>query len=138
MSRVSVQVVLRDSRSISPDCRAVSRACALSGTYLTFLSSPNTAAATARQTSTSIPRQTPFSSGAPKPYRSGVHAADQLTPRLHSIQRWTSNGSSWRRRHGHPYKKQRGEHPPLQHLALSFDLPLLFSTRMAWFPNLRP
>ena len=39
------------------------------GTYSTCEASPNTAAATARHTSTSIPSQTPASLGAPKPAR---------------------------------------------------------------------
>ncbi len=41
MSRCKVQVVLRDSTSTSPDCSAVKRCCAVSGTYLTLLASPN-------------------------------------------------------------------------------------------------
>src|SRR3972149_2529278 len=64
-----VQVVLRESTSTSPDCRAVKRCCAVNGVYLTLLASPNTAAATARQTSTSRPFHTPFESGWEKPAR---------------------------------------------------------------------
>ncbi|MCY1426408.1 hypothetical protein D9M71_422270 [compost metagenome] len=62
MSRELVQVVLRDSTSISPDCSAVKRSLAVSGLYLTLLASPNTAAAMPRQTSTSIPLYCPFAS----------------------------------------------------------------------------
>src|SRR5581483_4480667 len=65
----SVQVVLRDSTSISPDCSAVKRSLADSGTNLTLLGSSKMAAAIARQTSTSIPVQLPLSSGEEKPGR---------------------------------------------------------------------
>src|SRR5271155_5729830 len=67
VSRDSVQVVLRDSTSISPDCSAVKRSLAVSGTNLTLVGSSNTAAATARQMSTSSPVQLPLSSGDEKP-----------------------------------------------------------------------
>src|SRR3954470_13759209 len=67
VSRDSVQVVLRDSTSISPDCSAVKRSLADSGTYFTLPGSPKIAAAIARQTSTSRPAQLPLSSGAEKP-----------------------------------------------------------------------
>ena len=77
VSRVMVQVVLRDSRSTSPDCSAVKRCCAVSGMYCTLLASPNTAAATARQTSTSMPVHLPWVSGCEKPASAGVDAADQ-------------------------------------------------------------
>ena len=43
----TMNVVLRDSMSTSPDCRAVKRCCAFRGTYLTLLASLRTAAATA-------------------------------------------------------------------------------------------
>ncbi|MCY1427576.1 hypothetical protein D9M71_434270 [compost metagenome] len=66
-SRELVQVVLRDSTSTSPDCSAVKRSLALSWLNLTFLASPNTAAATARQTSASIPTMLPLASGTEKP-----------------------------------------------------------------------
>ena len=49
MSRLIVQVVLRDSMSISPDCSAVKRSLAVSGVNLTLVPSPKIAAATARQ-----------------------------------------------------------------------------------------
>ncbi len=67
VSRVSVHVVLRDKMSISPDCSAVSRSFADSGVNLTCPASPNTAAATARHTSTSMPAQLPLSSGLENP-----------------------------------------------------------------------
>src|ERR671928_1508497 len=69
VSRDMVQVVLRDSRSTSPDCSAVKRSLALRGVYLTLFGSLKIAAATARQTSTSKPVQLPFSSGLEKPGR---------------------------------------------------------------------
>ncbi|MNT00457.1 hypothetical protein D3C72_1348900 [compost metagenome] len=68
-SRELVQVVLRDSTSTSPDCRAVKRSLALSWLNLTLLASPNTAAATARHTSASIPTILPCASGTEKPGR---------------------------------------------------------------------
>ena len=55
-SRELVQVLLRERISTSPDCSAVKRSLAVNGLNLTLLASPNTAAATARQTSTSSPR----------------------------------------------------------------------------------
>ena len=67
MSRVSVQVVLFDSMSTSPDCSAVKRCCEVSGTYFTFSASPKIAAATARQTSTSRPTHLPWLSASMKP-----------------------------------------------------------------------
>src|SRR5882672_5229342 len=75
-SRVRVQVVLRDRISISPDCRAVNRCCALSGTHFTFLASPNTAAAMARQISTSSPDHSPLDSACEKP------ASPTFTPQM--------------------------------------------------------
>ena len=69
MSRLIVQVVLRDRMSTSPDCRAVKRSLALSGVNFTFVPSPKMAAATARQKSTSRPVHSPLSSGAEKPAR---------------------------------------------------------------------
>src|SRR5438270_9188497 len=69
VSRDSVQVVLRESTSISPDCSAVKRSLADSGTNLTLVGSSKIAAATARQTSTSIPVQLPLSSGEENPGR---------------------------------------------------------------------
>src|SRR5262245_52422815 len=67
VSRESVQVELRDSTSISPDCRAVKRSLAESGLNFTLLASLKTAAAMARQRSTSRPVQLPRSSGLEKP-----------------------------------------------------------------------
>ena len=69
MSRVIVQVVLRDRISTSPELRAVKRCFAESGEYLTFSASPKTAAATARQRSTSRPVHLPLSSAFEKPGR---------------------------------------------------------------------
>src|SRR6185295_4660402 len=69
VSRDSVQVVLRDSTSISPDCSAVKRSLADSGTNLILVASLKIAAAMARQTSTSSPVQLPLSSGDENPGR---------------------------------------------------------------------
>src|SRR6187402_3432603 len=69
VSRESVQVVLRESTSISPDCSAVKRSLADNGTNLILLGSLKTAAAIARQMSTSSPVQLPLSSGEEKPGR---------------------------------------------------------------------
>src|SRR3546814_5332358 len=55
VSRCCVTVVLRASRSISPDCKAVKRCCELSGTALNLEASPKVAAATALHKSTSSP-----------------------------------------------------------------------------------
>src|SRR5690606_30146142 len=66
-SRELVQVVLRDSTSISPDCSAVKRSLAVSGLNLALSASRTTAAATARQTSTSIPLYWPLASVYEKP-----------------------------------------------------------------------
>ena len=68
-SRLKVQVVLRDSMSISAERSAVKRVLPVRFLYLSLLASPNTAAATARHTSTSKPFHTPLSSGAAKPTR---------------------------------------------------------------------
>jgi len=73
-SRCSVQVVLRDSTSISPACSAVKRCCEDSGVNRTLFASPNMAAATARHMSASRPRQLPWASGAENP------ATPVLTP----------------------------------------------------------
>src|SRR5262249_51108226 len=67
VSRDEVQVVLRASTSTSPDCNAVKRSLADRGTYLTFSASFSTAAAMARQKSTSRPVHFPCASGSPKP-----------------------------------------------------------------------
>src|SRR3954452_16801234 len=77
VSRDEVQVVLRASRSTSPDCSAVKRSLAVSATNLTLLASLKTAAATARQKSTSSPVQLPCASGRPKP--PSVPLAPQLS-----------------------------------------------------------
>src|SRR4029078_899728 len=66
-SRVSVQVLLRESTSISPACSEVKRCCELSGTNFTLLASLSTAAATARQKSTSRPVHLPWLSAFEKP-----------------------------------------------------------------------
>src|SRR6476659_2573441 len=66
-SRDSVQVLLRDSTSISPACSEAKRCCELSGTYLTFSASLSTAAATARQKSTSRPDHFPWLSADENP-----------------------------------------------------------------------
>src|SRR3954465_11841149 len=73
-----VQVVLRDSTSTSPDCSAVKRSLAESGTYLTLVGSLKIAAAIARQTSTSSPVQLPLSSGVEKPGRPPLTPQDRM------------------------------------------------------------
>src|ERR1043165_4170124 len=73
-SRVSVQVLLRERTSTSPACSEVKRCCELSGTYLTLSASFSTAAATARQKSTSRPVHLPWLSAFEKP------GPDVLTP----------------------------------------------------------
>jgi hypothetical protein len=73
-SRVKVQVLLRDSTSISPACSDEKRCCELSGTNLTLFASLSTAAATALQKSTSSPVQRPWLSAFEKP------GPDVLTP----------------------------------------------------------
>src|SRR3954447_9909606 len=73
-SRVKVQVLLRDSTSISPACSDEKRCCELSGTNLTLFASLSTAAARARQKSTSSPVQRPWLSAFEKP------GPDVLTP----------------------------------------------------------
>src|SRR5262245_11966492 len=73
-SRVRVQVELRDRTSTSPNWSAVKRCCELSGTHFTLFASPRTAAATARQKSTSKPFQLPWLSAAENP------GAEVLTP----------------------------------------------------------
>ena len=78
VSRDSVQVVLRDKTSISPDCSAVKRSLADSGTYFTLVGSLKTAAAMARQMSTSKPAQLPLSSGAEKPGRPELTPQDSM------------------------------------------------------------
>src|SRR5436309_12368911 len=67
MSRDSVQVVLRDKRSMSPVFSGSNRSLEESGVNFTLVASFNTAAATARQKSTSKPVQLPLSSGLEKP-----------------------------------------------------------------------
>ena len=63
----SVQVVFLERTSISPEVKAVNLSLALSGVYFTLLASPNTAAATALQTSTSTPVQFPDASAFENP-----------------------------------------------------------------------
>ena len=65
----SVQVVFLANISISPDVSAVNLSFALNGVYLTLSASPNTAAATALHTSTSIPVQFPDASALENPGR---------------------------------------------------------------------
>ena len=65
----SVHVVFLDRTSISPDVSAVNLSLALKGKYFTFSESPRTAAATALQTSTSIPVQFPDASAFENPGR---------------------------------------------------------------------
>ncbi|SVJ78345.1 Uncharacterised protein [Klebsiella pneumoniae] len=62
VSRELVHEVLRDSRSTVPDCNAENRSVADSGVKRTFSASPNSAAASARQMSTSSPLKRPLAS----------------------------------------------------------------------------
>src|ERR1700712_585871 len=78
VSRDSVQGVLRDSTSISPDCSAVKRSLADSGTNLTLVASLKMAAATARQEPASGPAQLPLSSGDEKPGRPWLTPQDNM------------------------------------------------------------
>src|SRR5246127_5502 len=88
VSRDKVHVVLRASTSISPDCKAVKRSFAVSGTNLTFLGSLKMAAAMARQKSTSKPVQLPCGSGKPKP------ASVPLPPQINSPRSLTDASGS--------------------------------------------
>src|SRR5262245_47931352 len=83
-----VQVVLRDSTSISPDCSAVKRSLADSGTNLILLGSLKIAAAIARQTSTSSPVQLPLSSGEEKPGRPWLTPQDSMPRSLMVLRVW--------------------------------------------------
>src|SRR6476660_608580 len=78
VSRERVQVVLRESTSISPDCSAVKRYLADSGTNLTLVGSLKMAAAIARQMSTSSPVQLPLSSGVEKPGKPWLTPQDSM------------------------------------------------------------
>src|SRR5262245_33107375 len=69
VSRLIVQVVLRDNMSTSPDARAAKRSLAVRGVNFTFWPSLKIAAATARQKSTSRPVQLFCSSGLEKPIK---------------------------------------------------------------------
>src|ERR1700761_4476152 len=92
VSRDNVQVVLRDSTSISPDCSAVKRSLADRGTNLILVGSLKIAAAIARQTSTSIPVQLPLSSGVEKPGRPWLTPQETM-PRsvtVLSVWAWTA------------------------------------------------
>src|SRR5258706_16236556 len=84
-SRVSVQVLLRESTSISPACSDAKRCCELSGTYLTLSASFSTAAATARQKSTSRPVHLPWLSALEKP------GPDVLTPQTSCPRAFTAS-----------------------------------------------
>src|SRR5262249_47549261 len=72
LSRELVHVVLRASTSTSPDCSAVIRSLAVSGTNFTLVGSSKIAAAIARQKSTSKPVQLPCGSGWPNPASPGL------------------------------------------------------------------
>src|SRR6478752_774891 len=84
VSRDSVQVVLRESTSISPDCSAVKRSLADNGTYFTLVASLKIAAAIPRHRSTSRPAQLPRSSGAENPGSPWVTPQDR-TPRSFTV-----------------------------------------------------
>jgi len=93
VSRDNVQVELRDNRSISPDCSAVNRFLAFNGKNLTLVGSPKIAAASARQTSTSIPVQLPLSSGIEKPARPSLTPQETI-PRSLTVFR-VSADAAW-------------------------------------------
>src|SRR5262249_20386834 len=76
LSRDIVQVELRDSTSILPDCSAPKREAASNGMKVTLAGSPKIAAATARQKSTSKPVHAFLSSMLEKP------SNPWLTPQL--------------------------------------------------------
>ena len=84
MSRVTVQVVLRIRTSISPVWSAGPRSSALSARNWTLVESPRTAAATARQKSTSKPDQVPVPSS-----RKLKPGSPPFTPQISSPRAWT-------------------------------------------------
>ena len=86
MSRLIVQVVLRDSTSISPDCSAVKRSLAVSGVNLTLVASPKTAAATARQIIDVEAGPVALVVGRREAGEAGVDAAAEL-PRSYVVER---------------------------------------------------
>src|SRR5215472_4846786 len=92
VSRDSVQVVLRESTSISPDCSAVKRSLADSGTNLILLVSSKIAAASARHISTSSPVQFPLSSGVEKPGRPWLTPQDNWPRSLMTLSVWATAG----------------------------------------------
>ena len=92
VSRERVQVVLRESTSISPDCNAVKRSLADSGTNLILLGSSKIAAASARQISTSSPVQLPLSSGVREPRQALAHPAGQLASLLDDLEGLSRGG----------------------------------------------
>src|ERR1700761_188315 len=73
---------------MSPDCSAVKRSLADSGTNLTLLGSLKMAAAMARQTSTSIPVQLPLSSGAENPGRPWLTPQDNMPRSVTALRVW--------------------------------------------------
>src|SRR5258708_35720641 len=85
VSRDSVIVELRNRTSISPDCKAVNRDCAVSGTYRVLVASPNMAAAIALHRSTSRPVHTPALSGIEKP------TSPVLTPQITAPRAFTAS-----------------------------------------------
>ncbi len=80
-SRVSVQVVLLDSTSTSPEASAGNRLCVVTGTNSTFDGSPKMVMAMARQISTLKPCQRPWLSGTPKPGLDGPCTPQRSVPR---------------------------------------------------------
>ena len=80
-SRDSVQVALRDRRSISRFCRATKRLAPVVGTYSTLSGLLNSATANALQKSTSKPVHLPELSGLEKPILP-VETPQRNTPRL--------------------------------------------------------
>ena len=92
-SRDSVQVVLRDSTSMPPVLSGSKRSLAESGVNLTLVASLKTAAAIARQKSTSKPVQLPLSSGRENP------GTPWLTPQMSEPRSFTAL-RVWARRRG--------------------------------------
>src|SRR5437762_6047612 len=94
VSRELVQEVLRASTSISPDCRAVKRSLAVSGANFTFFGSPNIAAASARQKSTSRPAQLPCWSGSAKPAKPGFVPHTSAPRAFTALRVWADAGKA--------------------------------------------
>ena len=86
-SRVSVQVVLRDRMSISPDCSAVKRCCAVSGTHLTLLRVAQHRGGDGAADVDVQPGPVALAVGLREAGQPRVHAADQLAALLDRVER---------------------------------------------------